>query len=588
MARVRRSWTDVLVAALVTMAVAVRLRGSWTPLGDNALLEMWTQAVGTTSTPLVGGDARFGWNHLGPWLFWILAIPYRLLGSSAVGLLVGAAAINIVSIVVIGRIVRRVAGQAASLVVTAGALLFLAVATGNRLVDPWNPNVAQLPLMLAIVACWAVINGQQESLPWLIGAGSFCVQCHITFVGPVAVLTAFAAVHVARGLRSSGSSASTAAPGSLRSALRWTAIVTMVAWLPALIDLGMPHGHNLYRVARYFARGSTGSKIGLRRAVRALLRETGLSSEWLGGRPGTQALTDAFDGRVGLLPGLGVGMLVVAAVVSIRTRDRVSRSLVMILSALLAGAVIELSVGSGQLFPYLFGWVTVVGMMCVLAVFIVGARARPDSATLRLAPVLPLFISGVLVATGVGAASPSSPRERSTDVAIVRSLAREASSHLDRTTSYRLSHGADHFNSIYEHGIVNALRKDGFRIVVEPTAAVLFGRQMTDERALSYPRLQIFAPFVVAPGGSTVVALSDPLTPAERAEEANIVETLVAEYEHKKSRVATDIVFGADGNLVLLAAFESPDPLLDPLLRRLAELRMRGRSIAVVVTQNAA
>jgi hypothetical protein len=585
MARSRLSRADILVVALVIIATAARLPGSWTTLGDNALLESWTRAVGTTSTPLVGGDARFGWNHLGPWLFWLLAVPYRLLGSSAVGLLLGAAAINIVSVVVICRIVRRVAGQAAGSVVTAGALLFLAVASGNRLVDPWNPNVAQLPLMLAIVACWAVANGQWGSLPWLVGAGSLCVQCHITFVGPVAVLAVFAAVHVTRGFRSSGSAAARA---SLRSALRSTAIVTMVAWLPALVDVGLPRGHNLYRVARYFARSSSGSKIGLRTAVRALLRETGLSSEWLGGQPGTQALTDAFDGRVGLLPGLGVIMLIVAAVVAFRTRDGVSRSLSTILGALLAGAVVELSVGSGQLFPYLFGWVTVVGMMCVLALLIVGLRARPDSATLRVAPALPLIMSGVLVATGIGAVAPRSPRERPTDGAIVRALAREAASQLDRTTSYRLSHGADYFNSIYAHGIVNSLRKDGYRIVVEPTSAVLFGRHMTDERALSYPRLQIFAPFIVAPGGSNVVARTDPLTPTERAEEAAIVETLVVAYQEKGSQIATDIVYGADGDLVLLAAFESPDPLLDPLLRRLAELRLRGRSIAVVVTPIAA
>ena len=100
--RLSRRW-DVVTVVVVLAAAAIRLPRRWTVLGDNALMLMWTDAVGTRHTPMVGGDARFGFDHAGPWLFYVLAIPYRILGSSAVGLLVGASVINLVCLVVIIR-----------------------------------------------------------------------------------------------------------------------------------------------------------------------------------------------------------------------------------------------------------------------------------------------------------------------------------------------------------------------------------------------------------------------------------------------------------------------------------------------------
>ena len=189
---------EAAVTATLVAAAIVRLPRSWTPLGDNALMRMWTDAVGTITTPLVGGDARFGWNHLGPWIFYLMAVPYRLLGSSAVGLLVGAAAINVVSLLMTLRCVRGFAGERSSGLIAAGALLFLLTATGDRLIDPWNPYVAQMPFLLSVVSCWAVINRQWRWLPWLVGAGSLSVQSHITFLVPVMVLVILAMVTVVR------------------------------------------------------------------------------------------------------------------------------------------------------------------------------------------------------------------------------------------------------------------------------------------------------------------------------------------------------------------------------------------------------
>ena len=558
--------------ATVVAAALVRLPHAWTPLGDNALMRMWTDAVGTRTTPLVGGDARFGWNHLGPWLFYLMAIPYRLLGSSAVGLLVGAAAINVVSLVMTLRCVRGLAGHRAEAVVAAGVLLFLLTATGDRLIDPWNPYVVQLPFLLSLVSCWAVINRQWRWLPWLVGAGSLCVQGHITFLVPTIVLVILATVSVAR-----------SAWSVTKPAVRSTIVVAVVAWLPTLIDLFLPHRHNLYRVARFFTRTSSAPKNGVHAGIAVVLRETGLQASWLGAHLGRRPFVDGFDGGLGLLPGLGLVVLLLAAVSARHRGDRVLGSLVLVLGLLLPAAVVEMSQGQGELFPYLFGWVSLVGMMCCVAGVLAVLPTREAATVNWILATGASSLAVWLLATGFTAGLPRSPRERRGDAAIVRQLVAKSELGLSRDIRYRLVHGTDSYSSIYELGVVAELRHDGYHITVEPNAVVLFGRHMIDDRARSHPILKIVAPYESAGANDDVVALSDPLSQAERFHEAHLVTILTTDYEHDASPNAASIVRYSDGDLVLIAGFVHPDRRLDPLLRELASMRRRGRSVAVIV-----
>jgi hypothetical protein len=495
-----RVW-EVCFALILVLAIIVRLPRSWTVLGDNALMRMWTDAVGTANTPMVGGDARFGWNHLGPWVFYLMAVPYRLLDRSAVGLLVGAAVINVVCLLVVMRCVRDVAGQRVAVVVAGGALLFLLTASGNRLIDPWNPYVVQLTFLLALVCCWAVLNRRWQWLPWLIGAGSLCIQGHIAFLPPVAALFIAAAYAVIK------------APWiNTRTAVRRSAIVAVIAWLPSLVDMFMPGGHNLYRLARFFVQPSDASTNGLSAGVRVVLRETGLSASWLDGHLGLRLFTDAFDGGLGLLPGLGIIFLIVAAIVARRRHDVVLGSLVTILGLLLPVAIVEMALGRGELYPYLFGWVTLVGMMCWVAGLIAILPARDERYVDTGLTAAVTILAICLVATGFTAGLPLSPRERPQDAGIVRQLVATAESGLSQRARYNLEHGNDAFSSIYELGVVASLRRDGFRVVVEPRGRVLFGRHMTDPLACTYPTLKIVAPYEATNTGERVLALSDPLT----------------------------------------------------------------------------
>ena len=493
-----------LPACVVIAAVAVAVRSSvwWVPLGDQALTDLWTHFVGGPHTPLVGGDARYGWNHLGPWLFYLLAIPTRILGGSSRGLLVGAGAINVAATYIIGRAGRTIGGTRLGAALCVMAIIGVLIVPGPRLVDPWNPYIAQLVLFAALVACWAIMLGHTAWLACLVGLCSLAVQAHITFVAPVSALIGLTVGSIVVLRRHPSRLQVTAA-----------ALVAVPAWLPALIDLVLPHHHNMYRVARFFATASPGGG-GLGTSLRVLLRETGLDADWLGGRPPVGLGDHAFTGGVGFGPGLGLVALTWTIVRAWRRREPSTIALVAIIVTLLAAATVSFAASTGPLYPYLFGWVSIVGMVTTLSPLLAHLASAPHPRhTPLLAWASAVAAAALLTITSVGAAPPRSPLERPGDAHRVAAAAKAASNQLDHHQRYWLVHGSDACNSVFELGVVDQLRRDNVDIVVEPDAYVLFGRALVDPDASRHPRIEVVAPYDTPPFGFVPLVVDDPLTP---------------------------------------------------------------------------
>lgn len=569
-ARRWETWCVVLLA----LAAALRSSGSWIPTGDNALTTMWVDAVGRSGTPLTGGDARFGWNHLGPWLYWLLAVPYRLFGSSPVGILVGAAAINVVGVVVIARSVRDTAGEAAAACWCAATLWIVLASPRPLLTDPWNPIVVQLPFVACVACCWAIISGHLRWWPWLIGGLTLAAQSHIVFLPPSALLVVVAATASWRRHRT-----------EIRLVVRRTILVAFLGWLPPLIDLLIPGRRNALRILRYVTeRASADQHPSWRQAFNVVLRETGLSAGWLGQRPPLVPVSDAFGGGVGVGPGLGLAVLLGAGVVAWRRRDRLGGRLFALVSALMILAPIQLRLMSGPLYPYVFGWVSNVGMICWLAAGFVLVRAigKVPVAAIRHAWVAPVVVAAMIVAVSGHARLPRSPLERPGDGAVVAQLADDAMRRLDIHERYRIAVRTDRYNSIYAHGVLLRLLEDGYQIAAEPLQAGLFGRALVADDAATRPIIAVVAPWEGPQPGDVVLAAIDPLSPVDRTEAAGLSATLAAGYRADGFPVAANIVETADGRDVLFAAFVDGDPSKQTLLNRLADLRDAGRSIAVV------
>lgn len=239
LARLRRD-PFLLAAALLVLVPSITaavsaLRHPWIPTNDWALIELRVREVGTGDTPLVGAWSRFGWKHPGPLAFYVLAVPYRLVGADH-GLLFATACVNLAATIGFALVVLRFRRTQA--VVALFGLAMVQRGMGiDQLGDPWNPTILLVPFALYLVLCIEIAVGRSRwALPVAAGVASFVVQAHVGLVQPVALVGV-----VALGLRWWWGRAQRGSGGPLRARLRsWgtvpTAVVLGLAWLPPVID----------------------------------------------------------------------------------------------------------------------------------------------------------------------------------------------------------------------------------------------------------------------------------------------------------------------------------------------------------------
>jgi hypothetical protein len=284
-------WRDpfvVVAAALVLVPVVAAalsaLRHPFVPTNDWALIELQVRKVGTGDTPLLGAWSRFGWRHPGPWPFYLMALPYRLVPSDR-GLLFSAACVNLVAVAGYVLVVARYHRTRALL-----ALLGLAVVEwglgADQLADPWNPTILLVPFAVYVVLCLEIAVGRSRwPIPVAVGVASFVIQAHVGLVQPVVLLAAAAAglrwyrarADAAAVLEDAASpeedahrpvdgeaepaTAPTTQWQRLAARTPWQTVgvigaVMVVAWLPAVIDQIVGDG-NLGMLARW----SLGDKV---------------------------------------------------------------------------------------------------------------------------------------------------------------------------------------------------------------------------------------------------------------------------------------------------------------------------------------
>jgi hypothetical protein len=372
-----------LLAAVVLAAGLAALWSDWRPVSDWALIEGQVRAVGGAHTPLVGAYSRFGWNHPGPWPFWLLAVPYRLTGASAVGLLLGASVLNLAAVLGTMRVAWRRGGTALVVLTALALTLILSSLGADLLVDPWNPWLPVLGLVWFAFLAWDVACGHRWSLPVLVLVGSLVVQSHIGTGAVVAVLggTAITLLVVL-----SRTSAVTHDP-PWRPVLVVTALVVALLWGPVLVEQVTDDGGNLGRLWDFFAAGGSGDAVdffgdpaeprGARVGAEILAREAGGWAPWTGGREPADLLGQVV-GRSPLL--LLHPVLLVSGVATagwwLRRRD-------LLVGALLSGAGllaawISLARILGPAADYLVRWTwplaLVVHVLAAWAVVLVARR----------------------------------------------------------------------------------------------------------------------------------------------------------------------------------------------------------------------
>ena len=195
------------------------------------LFDLRVRDVWSAHIPLLGPYSRYGWNHPGPIVYYLLAPFTRLMGHPPWATVVGGTLLQGVGIVLVARLAWRRGG----LVLLLGALVALLapyLALGPvAIVSPWNPFMT-LPFFSAVRPRGLGGDDRRRlALGWAAVVGSFLVQTHIGYLPFVGVGALFIAVMLIVDRARDG-----VASARLRRALAWAAVALCVLWAPPLID----------------------------------------------------------------------------------------------------------------------------------------------------------------------------------------------------------------------------------------------------------------------------------------------------------------------------------------------------------------
>jgi hypothetical protein len=386
-----------IAAALpVAIAVADALSNRWVPLRDDGIIVLRSWDVLTDESPLVGQYSQATLESVGnayspgPLLYWLLAVPVRLVGLDGVPLTVGL--VNVLSIMGAVALARRRGGVALMLLTALAIVLTCRSFPETVLTTPFNPTLPILPCVLLFFLAWSLACGETRLLPVTALVASFVTQTHLSFVAPAAGVLAIGIgglVDERRRARSLKGSGDDARPWVLAAA-----VVVAVCWTPPLVDLVVHNPSNAEVLVRTVL--AERPKLGLDAGWKADVRAVGIPPWWLQTR--VDALGRFLDvarapgaaSAVSFLAVLG-GLLFVTLAALGRRRD-VAAATALALVLVAAFAIVAGSTPAERVLTlgYTMQWGSPVGMFAWLALGFgtatLLARTRwrpPDALTVR-------------------------------------------------------------------------------------------------------------------------------------------------------------------------------------------------------------
>ena len=529
----------VLSVPMVVMAVALLGKG-WNPVLDLAMTEFRVRDVGGSHSPLIGLPGRIGrfpdqGSHPGPASFYLLAVVYRVLGSTAWGLLVGMIALNIVAIGLLLWIAGRRGGTPLVLV-AAVAVAVLQRGYGTEVLEqPWNPYLPVLFWAVVLLAVWSVLVGDTVLLVVVAGSGSLCAQTHVPYLplslGMTAVAFAGAGWQWWR--------QPDQRPRVVRASV-WSVAVAGVMWLPVLIDQLKNDPGNVRMLVRHFSSPPADEPVvGLGEGVRLVLRHLDVV------RVARLALHgDEYFVRAGyrLDGGVAVGIAVLAlwaasVVLAWRLRHRALMALHTVVAASLLFASASISRIFGKVWYYLTLWLwgtTVLLVVATLATVVVWWRQRhaaSGSQTRARSPIgamlLALVGAASVAAFTVDAARADVPEAHLSDTLAalvpqtVAALEADVGGSAGTYGRYTVTYADSYYFGSQSYGLVSELERRGFDVGMPNTwrVPVTAHRVVLEIDATTQLRLVTgrYIDEVAALPDAVQVAFHDPRTPADIA-----------------------------------------------------------------------
>jgi hypothetical protein len=242
----RLRWIGLFVAAVILLAAFLRSTPDAWPYGDEAVIQIYTlQAL--RGALVQGPYSQYGWHHPGPLYFYLLIPTYLLSGERAIGLTLGALAINATALTLVWWVARRHTNRAVAGILTVAVAMFTWRAK-ELAGSIWNPHIIVLPLAALLVAGAGAGSGDRAAIVIAVALASFLMQTHASMVPiclAVLVIAATAALRRDDARRTSG-----------RRWMALAAIAGVAAWLPAALEALHSHGHNIAALWEFFRQGN--------------------------------------------------------------------------------------------------------------------------------------------------------------------------------------------------------------------------------------------------------------------------------------------------------------------------------------------
>lgn len=537
-----RGWSDkhrrvviasVAVALLPLLVTVVRalLDHKFAVNSDDALIELRVRDIGR-HTPLTGSYGRFGWNHPGPMLFFVLWLPYRLLGSEFAGLQIGALFINAAAISGIAVIAFRRGGT----VLAMWSLLLTSIVArslgADQLADPWEPHITVLLLALLLFLAWDTWSGRIWALPLTAAVATLIVEASATAALVAGSLLLLAACGL---LRRAPGDPTGRAEHRKRAARVGTVTVGVLAvlWTPPVVDMFTQHPGNLEKMWSFFR--SSYPKLGVSDGYATVALQFDHRAPWLRGRFPLMPFVGVINVNAAPVIPVALIVLVVVTAAALRRRDEAAGLAVAVL-VLTAAGVLALSRLAGELFAWIPLWTDVIGMSCWVAVGWISYRALSVTTQTwlwkALVPVLAVGV--VLVAALTGSDALRSVENTPSLDSAVRVLSARVAPELRSIDGPMLVSSKVHQDAVFggdaagQEVLVLALDRAGVDVVVDKNMAYRYGPQRARPgRAVAELQLRSGRPPARSPD-TRVLAQVDPIGPATRAAHARVVAELAA------------------------------------------------------------
>jgi hypothetical protein len=350
------------LVALVPVIVVIfqRTGHSYLPAADQALIDLRVRDVFSFSsnTPFLGPYSRFGWNHPGALLYYLLAVINWPLGNPAWGLLLGVALLEGIALAWTARL-AWVFGGLKTLIPWVAVVSLSCLAVGPNVLEViWGPNILLPFFVLFLLQCWVILCGDSRRLLGLVFVGTLLIQTHVGYAVPVIVLSLASVTWLYIGIKKNW------IVHHARLTWRGPLILFVVLWFPPLVlD---PLFHSRLNFVQIISSSNGGSTLGLHGALGYMAAEFHWVPPWLGGAD----VINPFLGTAYTQPLIWllipISLLAISGWAAFTKKNQKLTTLIIMLCVVFGVSILTLSQVTGFALPYLFYWRIVVGASLVI------------------------------------------------------------------------------------------------------------------------------------------------------------------------------------------------------------------------------